>query len=135
MRWTLSALLLLLNFPVSVAAEDGKPEMTTYYFGMLMRGPKWSPEETPERAELQQQHLAYMDGMHKKGRLLIAGPLTDDGTLRGLVVYKAASIEEARGFAEADPAVRAGRLKVELHPWMVKKGILREPEIETRSER
>ena len=127
MRWTLAALLLVLTLPASVAAQDAKPEMTTYYFGMLMRGPKWSPEETPERAELQKQHLAYMDGMYKKGRLLIAGPLTDDGTIRGLVVYKAASIEEARSLAEGDPAVKAGRLKIEMHPWMVQKGIIREP--------
>ena len=127
MRWTLAALLLLPSLPAFVAAEEAKPEMTTYYFGMLIRGPKWSPEETPERAELQKQHLAYMDGMYEKGRLLIAGPLTDDGTIRGLVVYKAASIEEARSLAEGDPAVKAGRLKIEIHPWMVQKGIIREP--------
>ncbi len=45
----------------------------------------------------------------------------------GVVVYEAASIEEARSLAEADPAVKAGRLKIEMHPWMVQKGIIREP--------
>ena len=127
--------VLLLALPLVAAAEEPKPEMTTYYFGMLMRGPKWSPEETPERAELQKQHLGHMAKMHAEGRLVIAGPLLDDGTIRGLVVYKATSIEEARAFAEADPAIKAGRLKVELHPWMVQKGILREPEIKQGSER
>lgn len=126
---------LLLAFPLGAAAEEPKPEMTTYYFGMLMRGPKWSPDETKERAELQKQHLAHMAKMHKEGRLLIAGPLTDDGTIRGLVVYKAASIEEARAFAEADPSIEAGRLRIEMHPWMVQKGILREPEVEQGSKR
>lgn len=51
-------------------------------------------------------------------------PLTDGGTIRGLCVFKAASLEEARAFEEADPAVKAGRLTVEVHPWMVQKGIL-----------
>jgi len=30
----------------------------------------------------------------------------------------------ARALAEADPAVKSGRLTVELHPWMVQKGVL-----------
>jgi uncharacterized protein YciI len=109
---------------------EGMPEMTTYYFGMLLPGEKYtSGPVTPERAELQKQHLAHMKKMHMAGRLVIAGPLVDDGTIRGLVVYKAASIEEARAWAEADPAVKAGRLKVEMHPWMVQKGILNEPKV------
>jgi uncharacterized protein len=133
MNRTVAALLLAL--PLVALAEEPAPEMTTYYFGMLMRGPRWSPEPTPEREELQKQHLGHMTKMHKEGRLLIAGPLVDDGAIRGLVVYKAASIEEARAFAEADPAIQAGRLKVELHPWMVQKGILPEPQVEQGSKR
>ena len=130
MRKAMAALLLALPLGATAVANEKPepmPEMTTYYFGMLMRGPKWSPEGTPERLELHKQHLAHMAKMHKEGRLLIAGPLLDEGTIRGLVVYKAASIEEARAFAEADPAVQAGRLKIEMHPWMLQKGILREP--------
>jgi uncharacterized protein YciI len=123
-----SALLMALVLaPVAPAADEtapAMPEMTTYYFGMLLKGPKWSAEDTPERTEIQKQHLAHLFKMHTEGRLVIAGPLLDDGPIRGLLVYKAASIDEARAFAEADPAVKAGRLKVEMHPWMVRKGIL-----------
>jgi uncharacterized protein YciI len=127
MRLTLAALLLALPLARTGFAADEKeamPEMTTYYFGMLLKGPKWSPEATPEREELQKQHVAHLTRMHREGHLVIAGPLLDEGAIRGLLVYKAASIEEARTWAEADPAVQAGRLKVEMHPWMVRKGIL-----------
>ncbi len=91
---------------------------------MLVKGVKWSAEDTPERAEIQKQHLAHLTKMADAGRLVLAGPLLDDGTIRGLLIYKAASIEEARAWAEADPAIKAGRLKVEMHPWMVRRGIL-----------
>jgi len=124
-RTTWMALGLLFVAAISSGAEEpAMAEMTTYYFGMLVKGAKWSAAETPERAELQKQHLAHLTKMGKEGKLVIAGPLLDDGTIRGLLVYKAASIEEARGWAEADPAVKAGRLKVEMHPWMVQKGML-----------
>ena len=56
--------------------------------------------------------------MYKKGILLIAGPMGDNGELRGIVVLKVNSMEEAKALVEADPAVKAGRLRVELHPWM-----------------
>lgn len=124
MKRVLLSLLVLVFGAGGLAAEEPRPEMTTYYFGMLLKAEKWSPEVTPESTALQAQHIAHLTAMGKAGRLVIAGPLLDDGTIRGLLVYKAASLEEARGWAEADPAVKAGRLKVEMHPWMVVKGIL-----------
>ncbi len=134
MKRKVVALALVLALPGAAAPAQetppAKPEMTTYYFGMLVKGDKWTAggAAAPERQELQKRHLGYLASMHKLGRLVIAGPLLDDGTIRGLVVYKASSLEEARGWAEADPAVVAGRLKIEMHPWMVQKGILREPD-------
>ena len=121
--WMALGLLLLAAMP-SGTEQPAMPEMTTYYVGMLMKAAKWSAEETPERVELQRQHLAHLTKMGEEGKLVLAGPLLDDGTIRGLLVYKAGSIEEARAWAEADPAVKAGRLKVEMHPWMVQRGIL-----------
>lgn len=122
---TWMALGLLFVAAISSRAEEpAMPEMTTYYFGMLVKGAAWSAGETPERIELQKKHLAHIMKMGEEGKLVLAGPLLDDGAIRGLLVYKAASIEEARAWAEADPAVKAGRLKVEMHPWMVQKGIL-----------
>ena len=115
-------LLIALAGP-SRAEEPAMPEMTTYYFGMLVKGTVWSAQETPGRLELQKKHLAHLTKMAEEDKLVLGGPLLDDGTIRGLLVYKASSIEEARAWAEADPAVKAGRLKVEMHPWMVKKGI------------
>jgi uncharacterized protein YciI len=57
-------------------------------------------------------------------KLAAAGPFIDGGKLRGVFVFQVGSIEEARALADTDPAVRAGRLVVELHPWMVARGVL-----------
>ncbi|MGH6629799.1 MAG: YciI family protein, partial [Burkholderiales bacterium] len=98
-------------------------EMTTYYVGFLYRGPKWTPEETPELRRLQEEHLANIRRLADSGKLLLAGPFTDGGDLRGMFVFKVDSMEEAKALSDGDPAVKAGRLRVELHPWYSAKGI------------
>jgi hypothetical protein len=35
-----------------------------------------------------------------------------------------ASIDEARALSETDPAVQAGRLAIDIHPWLVPEGVL-----------
>jgi uncharacterized protein len=44
--------------------------------------------------------------------MVIAGPFDEqqDQTMRGMCVYRGASLEEARRLAEEDPMVKAGRL-------------------------
>jgi len=115
--------------PWFAADEIMKPIFTpasleTYYFGFLKKGEKWTPEVTEETKKIQAGHMAHLEASGKSGKLVIAGPLSDNGDIRGILVYKTATIDEARAIASADPAVKAGRLKVELHPWMVSKGAL-----------
>ena len=95
----------------------------TLHFGFLNSGPNRGQDaETAKR--LQAEHLAYMEGQSKEGKLIVAGPFTGEGTRRGVVVYRVATPEEARQRAEADPMVKAGRLSVELHPWQAPQGAL-----------
>jgi len=98
-------------------------EMTTYYVGFLYKGSKWTPESTPETERLQKAHLDNILRMEREGKLVVAGPFLDNGDLRGLYVFRIASIEEAQTFANTDPAIQAGRLRLELHPWYAAKNI------------
>ena len=41
----------------------------------------------------------------------------DNGELRGIYVFDVKDVEEARRLTETDPAVQAGSLTLELHPW------------------
>lgn len=101
-----------------------EPGTTVYYMGLLLRGPKWTPDETPELDKLQEDHRAFIRAIGASGELVLAGPFLDDGAIRGIYLLKADSLEAARKLAEMDPSVRAGRLLVDLHPWMVPEGVL-----------
>jgi uncharacterized protein YciI len=100
--------------------------MTVYYLRLLKRGSLWTPEETPEVERLQAAHLAYGQKLRESGKLILNGPLLDNGDLRGVGIFRVSSLAEAQALSDADPAVQAGRLVSELHPWMVFKGVLPE---------
>jgi uncharacterized protein YciI len=93
-------------------------------FGFLMRGSNTS-QPSEEAMEIQKGHLAYMEGLHKDGKLIMAGPFLDKSDWRGVVVYRVGSIEEGRELAAGDPAVKAGRLVIDARRWATWKGILR----------
>jgi uncharacterized protein YciI len=117
-----------LQKPSAVSAREldvgpGGFEMTTYYVGFLYRGAKWTPEETEETRKIQEGHMANIRRMGAEGKLVIAGPFMDNGDLRGLYVFRAASAEEAKALVESDPAIKTGRLRFELHPWYAAKNI------------
>ncbi|HZE71888.1 MAG TPA: YciI family protein [Pyrinomonadaceae bacterium] len=99
-------------------------KMTTAYLGFLVRGAQWTPEKTPQTEELQKAHLANINRLAEMKKLVVAGPFGDNGELRGIFVFKVASLDEAKVLAETDPAVRAGRLKIIMHTWSVPEGVL-----------
>ncbi|MGZ4816627.1 MAG: YciI family protein [Terriglobales bacterium] len=99
-----------------------KPQHTlglesTYYLGLLVRGPKFSPEDSPERQKIQEGHMANMKRLHEIGKLVAAGPFAEEGELRGLFVFRVVSMQEALELTNTDPAVQAGRLAIKLYEW------------------
>ena len=60
--------------------------------------------------------------MYELGHADISGPFGDDGDIRGITIYNTSSMEIADSLANADPMVKAGRLKIEIHPWWAAKG-------------
>jgi uncharacterized protein YciI len=117
--------MLHYSAPSNFKAAEAGGATDTLYFGFLVNGKDRSQD--PDTAKtLQAGHLAYMTERHKEGKLLAAGPLGDGSEhRRGIIVYRAASMDEARALAEGDPAVKAGRLAVELYPWTVPRGVFR----------
>jgi uncharacterized protein YciI len=99
-------------------------KLTTAYLAFLTRGDKWTPEKTPATEAIQKAHLENINKLAEMKKLVVAGPFGDNGRLRGIFVFKVDSIDEARSLAATDPAVQAGRLALQVHPWLVPEGIL-----------
>ena len=55
--------------------------------------------------------------MATEGTLVLAGPFLDQGEVRGIYIFNVATVAEAEALTNTDPAIQAGRLVMELHPW------------------
>ena len=117
--------------PASAAPGPDEYEMATYQVAFYRKGPAWTPSTTPEHQKLQSEHMAHIGKMADTGKLIIAGPFTDNGDLRGMLIFRLDTLEEARALAEQDPAVKAGRLVLEWHPWFAARNITVTPKKES----
>jgi len=120
----IAILLAVLTASSIFAADEGLPyDMTNYVVGFLRKGPNSTSESTPETRKIMEGHLANIRKMAAAGKLAVAGPFTDNGDLRGIFIFKNTTMEEAKALVAADPAVKSGRLVLELHPWYSAAGL------------
>jgi uncharacterized protein YciI len=89
----------------------------------LVRPPDAPDLPDEEAAAVQDAHLAHQSALAEQGHVLVAGPLTgqDDEDLRGICVLSV-DAERARELYRDDPAVRAGRLAIQVATWLVPSG-------------
>jgi uncharacterized protein YciI len=126
MKWILTLVMFLkLSLAFSQAGYDSilaaklgadSYGMKNYVMAFLKRGPKRN-QTAEEAKQLQAAHMANIQKMAKEGKLVLAGPFMDDQEVRGIYIFDVRTIEEAKVLTESDPAVQAGRLMMELHPW------------------
>ena len=108
-----------------IFSKPSKPmKLVPTYLAFLTRGEKWTPEKTPATEEIQKGHMANINRLAQMKKLVAAGPFGDDGRLRGIFVFRVASLDEAKALTATDPAVQAGRLAMDIHQWMVPEGVL-----------
>ena len=88
-----------------------------------------TPAKAPEdvKASLP-DHLAYQAELERTGKLAFAGPMSDETGEHmegvGLIIYRAASLEEARALADADPMHLSGARSYVMRRWMINEGSL-----------
>ncbi len=107
-------------------AQTSPLKMETLYFGFLKKGPnrKEGDDKNPDIQELQKAHIANIVRLADMKKMVIAGPFGDDGDLRGIFVFRVASIKEAEDLAATDPMIKIDRLRIELHRWEVPVGVI-----------
>lgn len=100
---------------------DTSYTMKKYYIAFLKSGTQKSASEE-EAMRIQMAHLEHMSKLAEQKKICIAGPFGDDTAMRGIVIYNVKTFEEAESYAKTDPAVEAGILNIEIHPWWAAKG-------------
>jgi uncharacterized protein YciI len=131
----MSAASLLAQSPYDAAlaaklkADD--EGMRTYVMAFLKAGPN---RERPrdEAQKLQAAHRANIRRLAADGKLVLAGPFADNGELRGIYIFDVATVAEAEALTRTDPAIQAGQLVMELHPWYGSAALMMVNEVHSR---
>jgi len=125
-------LLLLLSYSCTLFSQESEAGydqklakslnaddlgMKKYVFCLLKTG----SNTTATKEETQNLFKGHMDNigrLAKEGKLVVAGPfMKNEKNYRGIYIFNASSIEEAKEFVATDPAVQSNLLEAELTLW------------------
>lgn len=99
--------------------------MKKYFLAILKTGPNRDHTEK-EAAEIQKGHMENINKLAEEKKICLAGPFGDSGEMRGILVFNVPTQEEVERLVALDPAVIAGRLILEVHPWWAAQGSILE---------
>ena len=108
---------IILFGSATFVAQPPEHKLVQFQMAILKVGPNWETTKAEERNATVQKHIANVIGLLDSGKAIIAGPFNDGTNLAGIFIFRAASAEEARTWVDADPAVKAGFMVAEIHPW------------------
>ncbi len=83
------------------------------YFAAILK-----MKDAEKNKQYRQQHVDFLIQQEKEGSIFARGRFTEGAG--GLVIYIAASYDEALKIAEADPYVNLGARSLELYEWDMK---------------
>ncbi|MCW3075593.1 MAG: hypothetical protein JWO32_202 [Bacteroidetes bacterium] len=106
------------RYDAALAKKSGADDygMKKYVIAFLKTGPNRN-QDSATAVMLQSAHMANIVRMAEAGHLVVAGPFLDDSEIKGIYIFNVETIEQAKALTETDPAIKAGRLAMELHPW------------------
>lgn len=103
--------------------------MRRYVLVILRTGPTRVPDGD-ERKAMFAGHFANMERLSAAGKLVLAGPFTDDPAgWRGLFVLAVDDLDEARRLTETDPVIVRGEMVAEYHRWYASAATMMIPEL------
>jgi uncharacterized protein YciI len=119
---TLTILLSILLFPFfskTASAQtniEGEFQMKQYFMVFLKAGSNRT-QDSATAAKIQEGHLNNITRLFNEKKMVLAGPFMDEGMYKGIFIFDVTAEEEVKKLLQTDPAVKAGRLDYEIHPW------------------
>ena len=120
-RFFLSLVCVLAIFQSS-AAQEPKPDKPKQFIYVLRLVPRLHSDSawTKDDEMALSRHFARFKHAIDTGELILAGRTMEPGDKTfGIAIFEAADEKAARSFMESDPAVVAGLMTAELHPFAV----------------
>ena len=96
-------------------------EMKQYWLVLLFSGSQRS-QDTATAAKIQKAHINNIERLAAEGKIIMAGPMGDKGSLRGIFIMDGKDSTEIASHIKVDSAILTGRLRFEIHPWWTAKG-------------
>lgn len=103
-------------------SENGVPFTMRKFFLLTYRSGSNRSHSQAEVEQIQAAHMAHLGWLYHTGKSCIGGPTDGKGDVRGFVVFKVATKEEALYLGGLDPAVQSGRLRFDIVPWYAEEG-------------
>lgn len=109
---------LLLSLAASCAAPSARDLAHQHTLVYLKSGERAGTLDKVSQGAMFLGHMKNIQTLAEERKLLVAGPFgqpKSDASLRGVFVFATADEAEARALGEADPGVKAGEFRLELH--------------------
>lgn len=82
---------------------------TKHFFGIIKPVREdFMINSTEEDEKIMGEHFIYLKGLLKEGKLILAGPVTNEKKPMGIFIFECETIDEAKELFENDPSVKAG---------------------------
>ena len=107
---------------MSSSAQDLQRAMLNKTLYVALR----HPGDASRVPELLEAHLSWMVAAERRGELFASGPFVADGappgSLGGMSIVRASSVEDAREMLSHDPFVKEGVVTLEIRKWLLMEG-------------
>jgi uncharacterized protein YciI len=100
-------------------------KMAQHTLGVVKKGPAYKAPAEAKESRTIFHLLPSLKAQSDAGELAVSGPLVKAGDLLGILLFKSSETNTVRSILDKDPAVKEGRVVVELHPQFMGAGVLR----------
>lgn len=91
-------------------------ECRPHWLLLLRHGPNHGKDPVAD-GETALNHVAHMIALRAQRKMTLFGPLSGESDIAGVGVFTVATRDEAEALLARDPAIVAGYLVGEIHPW------------------